>query len=128
MNTQHIQDNGSSRYQLIGPMRRPGLVSRREVRRPARQGALRLLASRDGRMGSVCIRQDVELYTLEVQPGAVVELAPRPGRHVLVQVSRGRVQVNGADLSVGLSTVVRNDASLEIVGVQDGEILLFELP
>src|SRR5262245_51482499 len=54
-----------------------------------KQGKLRLVASRDGRAGSVTIHQAVDLYVSVLAPGeAVIHRLP-PDRHAWVQVARG---------------------------------------
>src|SRR4051812_13091313 len=46
-----------------------------------KRGRLRLVASRDGREGSVTVHQDVDLYAALLGEGEQVEVALRPGRH-----------------------------------------------
>src|SRR5512139_2621040 len=50
---------------------------------------LRLVASRDGRDGSVTIHQDVDVYATRLQAGAGVRYDVRAGRHLWVQTARG---------------------------------------
>lgn len=88
---------------------------------------LRLVASRDGRDGSVRIHQDVELHASLLDPGATVRFERRPGRHVWLQVARGRVQVNGEELVAGDGLATSDTDTLEITGVEDAEFLLFDL-
>jgi quercetin 2,3-dioxygenase len=61
----------------------------------ARRGKLCLLASRNGRDGSVTIHQDAELWTALLARGEQVVHPLRPGRHAWVQVARGTVTVRG---------------------------------
>src|SRR5262249_947879 len=60
-----------------------------------RQNALRLLASRDGRNGSVTIHQDADVYAASLDADKSVRHELRPGRHAWVQVARGKVYLNG---------------------------------
>jgi hypothetical protein len=62
---------------------------------------LRLVASRDGRDGSISLRQDVDLWATSLRPGAKAVLPFRPGRHAWVQVAGGRVRANGKELEAG---------------------------
>ena len=64
-------------------------------------GRLRLVASRDGRDGSVTVHQDVGLYAAALVPGEKVVHAPASGRHVWLQVARGIVTLNGKRLGQG---------------------------
>ena len=60
-----------------------------------KRGKLRLVASPDGRDGSVKIRQDNELYATVLGAGDSVKHALKPERHAYVQVARGSVTLNG---------------------------------
>ena len=70
------------------------VISRPTIRKlsakPRKRGKLRLLASPDGREGSVKIRQDNELYATVLGAGESVKHALKPERHAYVQVARGR--------------------------------------
>jgi redox-sensitive bicupin YhaK (pirin superfamily) len=66
-----------------------------------RSGRLRLVASRDGREGSITVHQDVDLYSSLLSRGQRAGLDLRPGRHAWVQVARGSVRMNGTELSEG---------------------------
>ena len=50
-----------------------------------------------------------------------------PGRHGWIQVVRGDVKLNGTDLSEGDGASLSDIADVEIEGVADAEILLFDL-
>src|SRR2546429_3082179 len=60
-----------------------------------RRDRWRLVASRDGRDGSVTIHQDAELYVTLLEPGEAVRPDLRPGRPAWGQVARGAVAVDG---------------------------------
>src|SRR3984893_9708942 len=66
-----------------------------------KRGKLRLVASPDGRDGSVKIRQDNELYATVLGAGETVKHELKKDRHAYVQVARGSVQLNGTKLDVG---------------------------
>jgi quercetin 2,3-dioxygenase len=55
------------------------------------------------------------------------ELALASGRHAWVQVARGTVRVNGEVLSEGDGVAVTNESVVRIEGVDDGEVLVFDL-
>ncbi len=92
-----------------------------------KRGKLRLLASPDGREGSVKIRQDNDLYATVLGAGESVQHALRPDRHAYVQVARGSVQLNGKPLETGDGAAISAEKSLELTGVKDAEVLLFDL-
>ena len=92
-----------------------------------KSGKLRLVASPDGRDGSVKIRQDNELYAAVLGPGEVVKHELRPNRHAYVQVARGSVALNGQKLETGDGARISGEQALELRGVDKAEILLFDL-
>src|SRR5258708_29197176 len=60
-----------------------------------KRGKLRLVASPDGRDGSVTVRQDNELYATVLGKGESVRHELKPDRHAYLQVARGSVHLNG---------------------------------
>jgi quercetin 2,3-dioxygenase len=92
-----------------------------------RRGTLRLVASRDGRAGSVTIHQDAEVYAGMLGNGHGVQHQLRPGRHAWVQVARGAVTLNGQLLHAGDGAQVGQEERLSFTAGGDAEILLFDL-
>jgi len=92
-----------------------------------KRGKLRLMVSPDGRDGSVRIRQDNELYATLLSAGESVKHALKPERHAYVQVARGSVTLNGNTLEVGDGAEISAEKTLELTGVNDAEVLLFDL-
>jgi len=92
-----------------------------------KRGKLRLMVSPDGREGSVKIRQDNELYATVLRPGEAVKHELKPERHAYVQVARGSVTLNGKALEVGDGAAISEEKTLELTGVSDAEVLLFDL-
>jgi quercetin 2,3-dioxygenase len=92
-----------------------------------KRGKLRLIASPDGREGSVRIRQDNELYSSVLGAGESVKHALRPERHAYVQVARGSVKLNGKPLETGDGAAISDEKAVELTGVKDAEVLLFDL-
>jgi len=88
---------------------------------------LRLVASRDGRDGSVTIHQDADVYASVLEAGARVTFAPAADRHVWIQVARGGLSVNGQALKEGDGLAVAGEPVLDIVSDAGGEFLLFDL-
>jgi len=110
--------------------RRTGLAPGYEQRAfaPAgRRGRLQLVASSDGREGSVVVHQDVSLYLAELGPDARVVHALAPGRHAWLQVTRGSVALGAQRLEAGDGAAVSDEPRLELAGGEAGELLLFDL-
>mgnify|MGYP003481646722 FL=1 len=93
-----------------------------------RHGRLRLVASSDGRGGSVTIHQDATLYAALLAPDEAVRHALAPGRHAYLHVARGAVMLNIQSLRDGDGAKIADEENLEIVASEDAEILLFDLP
>jgi quercetin 2,3-dioxygenase len=92
-----------------------------------KHGRLRLVASPDGREGSVKIRQDNELYATVLEPGESVKHELGPDRHAYVQVARGSVKLNGKELDTGDGAAISEEKTLQLTGVKNAEVLLFDL-
>ena len=92
-----------------------------------KRGKLRLVASPDGRSGSVKIRQNNELYATILPDGESVRHELKPNRHAYVQVARGSVALNGKQLDEGDGAAVSAEKSVELTGVNNAEVLLFDL-
>jgi redox-sensitive bicupin YhaK (pirin superfamily) len=90
-----------------------------------RDGKLRLVASHDGRDGSLTIHQDADLYTTTLRDGASVAFDFRPNRYGWLQVARGSVSLNGQSLDAGDGAAIEKETKVTIAG--DGEALLFDL-
>jgi redox-sensitive bicupin YhaK (pirin superfamily) len=92
-----------------------------------KRGKLRLLASPDGRDGAVRIRQNNELYATVLGTGESVKHELKPERHAYVQVARGSIKLNGKELSEGDGAAISAEKSVELTGVNEAEVLLFDL-
>ncbi|HYA96568.1 MAG TPA: pirin family protein [Methylomirabilota bacterium] len=92
-----------------------------------KQGHLRLVASPDGREGSVSIHQDAELYATFLAPAQTVRHALQPGRSAWVQVADGEIQLNGERLKAGDGAAVSGEKAVELSGISDAEVLVFDL-
>jgi redox-sensitive bicupin YhaK (pirin superfamily) len=93
----------------------------------ATRGGLALVASQDGRGGSVTVHQDVGVYAGRLEPGREVAHALAPGRHAWIQVARGDASANGHRLRDGDGAAVSNEARLVFHAAAPYEILLFDL-
>ena len=91
-----------------------------------KRGRFRLIASPDGREGSVTIHQDASVYAALVDGEERLEYSLPKGRRVYVHVARGEAVVDGEKLSAG--DALKTDAARILVEQGRGaEILLFDL-
>lgn len=95
--------------------------------REERLGRLRLVASADGREGSVTVRQDVSLYAALLEEGHVVRHELAAGRHAWLQVARGALRAQELELREGDGLRVSDEPSIELRGTGPAEVLLFDL-
>jgi redox-sensitive bicupin YhaK (pirin superfamily) len=92
-----------------------------------KRGRLRLIASPDGKDGSVTIHQDAKLYVSLLAPGQEVKHELDKGRYAWLQVAKGAVELNGKPLDQGDGAAVSEEQKLTIKGTKDAEVLLFDL-
>jgi redox-sensitive bicupin YhaK (pirin superfamily) len=92
-----------------------------------RRSQLRLIASEDGREGTVQVHQDVSLFASILPAGEEVEHAMNPQRYAWLQVARGAVDVNGERAAHGDGIVAIGESTLRIRAAEDAELLLFDL-
>ena len=92
-----------------------------------KRGRFRLVASIDGRDGSLTIHQDAALYDSLLDKGMAVDYPVPAGRHLWLQVARGSVDVNGVRLGQGDGASVSDESLLKIIAEKDSELLLFDL-
>jgi quercetin 2,3-dioxygenase len=90
-------------------------------------GRLHLVASGDGRDGSLTIHQDVDLHAGRLTAGDTVEARLRDGRLGWLQVARGVVTLNGTRLATGDGAAIKDERDLAIRADSDAEILLFDM-
>ena len=94
----------------------------------SKTGRLRLVASSDGREGSVTIRQDASLYAGILDGADAVSFPLQAGRIGYAHVARGSVTVNGVALKAGDAVRIDDEATVSFTGADKAEVLLFDLP
>jgi redox-sensitive bicupin YhaK (pirin superfamily) len=92
-----------------------------------RQGALRLVASTDGRDGSVTVHQDVNVYATLLDDEERVRYAIPRGRATWIHVAQGAAELNGTRLDAGDGAAFREDGTVDMVGREWAEVLIFDL-
>lgn len=93
----------------------------------AKRGTLRLVASPDGREGSVTLHQDTKVFAglFDGEERASYTLAP--GRGAWLHVARGQVRVSGTTLEAGDAAAFADGETVELSGGLGAEVLLFDL-
>ncbi len=92
-----------------------------------KRGRVRVVASPDGRDASVTIHADAAVYAGLLDEGESADLHLGRDRHAWVQVARGKVRVNGRDLKAGDGAALSNEERVHVEGLDEGEILVFDL-
>ena len=94
----------------------------------SKRGKLRLIASGDGREGSVQIHQDAGVYAALLDGAEKVEFQQRAGRRTYVHIVRGKVTVGGQPLAAGDALKSVGEARIVLESGSNAEVLLFDLP
>ena len=92
-----------------------------------KRGRLRLIASADGRDGSVGMNQDASLYAGLFDGAERATLPLAKGRLGYVHVARGAITVNGERLSAG-DAAKFDGGTIDLKDGQGAEVLVFDLP
>jgi redox-sensitive bicupin YhaK (pirin superfamily) len=90
-------------------------------------GNLCLIASEDGRNGSVTIHQDISLFAAILDKGDLVKYHLSSQRYAWLQIARGAVNFAGIALFAGDGVEIEGETQLEISTDSSAEILLFDL-
>jgi quercetin 2,3-dioxygenase len=94
----------------------------------SKQASARLVASPDGREGSVTIHQDAYLYASLLDGVQTLSHTLSPGRRAYVYVARGCVSVNGEPLQTGDAAAIDAANAVRLTEASGAELLLFDLP
>ena len=95
--------------------------------RTEKEGRLRLVASPDGRDGSVSINQDALLYASCLKRGTELSHVLGDGRVAWAQVARGSLELNGETLHEGDGVAITGAGEIKLGGTGDAEVLLFDM-
>ena len=93
-----------------------------------KQGVFRLVASSDGREGSVTIHQDAAIYAAVLNADQALAYTLAPTRRAYLHLARGRVNLNGYPLEAGDGAKVHGPETLNLTALEAAEVLLFDLP
>jgi len=92
------------------------------------RGQLRLIASPDGAMRSVRIRQQARVHAGLFDGAEQARLPLAAGRRGYVHVARGTVEVNGQRIGAGDALRLEDEAAVELARGTQAEVLVFDLP
>lgn len=91
------------------------------------RGQFRIVASADGRDGSVSIHQNAAIYAAKLATDEQASMLLQAGRRAWLHVATGRVQIKGYTLEAGDSVALVQEPELTLVGLEVAEVLLFDL-
>ena len=94
---------------------------------PEKRGRLRLVASRDGREGSVSIHADAAIRAGLFDGAESAEMALDPRRLTYVHVVRGELRANGRLLHGGDAAMLAGEPVLRLGEGREAEVLVFDL-
>ncbi|SEA56795.1 pirin family protein [Paraburkholderia sartisoli] len=92
-----------------------------------KRGRLRVVASPDGRDGSVTIHSDASIHAGLFDGAERADYTVPAGRRVYVQVARGGVTVNGEALVAGDAAMLADVDTVTLEKGNQAEVLLFDL-
>ena len=92
-----------------------------------KRGKLRLVASPDGREGSVTIHANASMYAGLIDGAERAELVLDPKRLAYVQLVRGEASINGQALKAGDAATLDGETRLVIERGRDAEVIVFDL-
>jgi len=87
-----------------------------------------LVASPDGRAGSLPLRQDAVMEIARLDEGVTLERAISARRGYWVQVISGIIGLNGTEMREGDGAAMTEESLLSIEADTDAELLLIDLP
>ena len=99
----------------------------KRIETDAKRGRFRLIASPDGRDGSVTIHRDVFLYAGVFDGDDTVDHPLAPGRKAYVHVARGAATINGHSLAAGDALRLTDEPAVRLEHARAAEVLLFDL-
>lgn len=86
-----------------------------------------LVASKNGREGSVTIHQDVDLYASILEKEEDISFNIQKDRYLWIQVIKGSLNVNGHSLNSGDAASLSDELSLKLQAPEKAEFLVFDL-
>ena len=88
---------------------------------------MRLVASPDGREGSVTLHADARLHAGLFDGSETAEVELEPGRLAYVHLARGTLDVNGQRLGAGDAALLSGESRVSLSRGDGAEVLVFDL-
>jgi redox-sensitive bicupin YhaK (pirin superfamily) len=92
-----------------------------------RRSELRLVASADGRDGSLRIHQDANVHVGLLSAGDTRDIELDASRHAWLQVLRGSIDLDGQRLEQGDAAGISEQSGLSLLALEEAEVMLFDL-
>ena len=93
-----------------------------------RDNILCLLASPDGRFGSLRILAAAKIYTSLLGSGHQINYRIEPDHHVWLRPARGKITVNGKQVCAGEIMTASDEKEIVVSALSDSEFLLVVMP
>jgi hypothetical protein len=106
----------------------PGIEPGYQQKRFADQPGLQLIASHDGRDGSLRIHQQAELWQLKLDKHEQASHTPSPGRTVYVHVITGSLAIGHEQLEAGDGATLNDMQEISFQTDSQADALVFDLP
>jgi redox-sensitive bicupin YhaK (pirin superfamily) len=126
----HSSDHGVHFLQIWLLPAREGLAPGYEQKHfdvASKRGRLRLIASNDGRDGSVTLHADAALWAGLFDGVEQGGLSLAPDRQAYVHLARGRLSVNGHRLEAGDAAALVKEPVLQLTDGHAAEVLVFDV-
>jgi quercetin 2,3-dioxygenase len=126
----HSADQAAHFLQIWITPKRSGIApgyEQKHFTESAKRGRLALVASNDGREGSVTVHADAALHAGLFTGAEQAELALDARRMTYVHLVRGSLQVNGLPLQAGDAVTLQHENALHLSNGTDAEVLVFDL-
>ena len=92
-----------------------------------KRGKFRLVASKEGRHGSVSLHQDVDMSVALLNGDESANYDTTDGRALWVHVARGEVGMNGHALKAGDGAAIVNEGTVQFSHAKDAEVIVFDM-
>jgi redox-sensitive bicupin YhaK (pirin superfamily) len=93
-----------------------------------RRGRWVLLVSPDGHDGSISTHQDALMFGALLMSGESLDYRFETDRQGYLHLARGKLRVGNVTLKQGDGLQIRKHGVLELEGIEDAEVLLFDMP
>jgi redox-sensitive bicupin YhaK (pirin superfamily) len=105
----------------------PPSYEQKTFREDDKRGQKRLVASSDGREGSVTVHADANVFATILGNGERIEHLLGRGRGAWVHVAQGAATIDGETLEAGDAASTEEAGALVIQGLGSAEVLIFDL-